>query len=90
MAGPKKKRTILMDEDESKVTPPSLASKVKSFASDHSNIIRPREGGVGGTIAKHPESSLKWKAGIIKSEATNSIGKKKGKSKLGAKVEFKF
>jgi hypothetical protein len=79
-----------MDEDESKVTPPSLASKVKSFASDHRNIIRPRDGGVGGTVDKTDDTSLKWKAGIIKSEAKDSRGKRKGKPKRGVQIEFKF
>ena len=90
MAEKKKKRTILMSEDPSEVSPRSLASKVKSFADSAHSVIRPRDGGIGGTLAKGDNSRLKWKAGIIKSEAKSAKGKRKGKPKRGIQIEFKF
>ena len=86
----KKKRTILMSEDPSEVTPQSLASRATSFVDTIRPLIRPRDGGVGGTLAKGDKSSLKWKAGIIKSDAKSAKGKRKGKSKRGIQIEFKF
>ncbi len=90
MAAPKKKRTILMDENPANVTKPSLASRATSFVDSVHSVIRPRDGGVGGTIAKIGDSRLKWKAGVIKSEAKNAKGKRKGKPKRGIQIEFKF
>ena len=95
MANKKKKKTILMSEDPSEVTPPSLSSRVKSFASIPRGVLRPRHGGFGGTIAKierktPPPVKIKWKAGIIKSKATSSSGRTRGKPKRGFEIEIKF
>jgi hypothetical protein len=81
----KKKRTILMSEDPSEVTPPSLASKVKSFASDVAGKFHGVKGGLG--VQTGP---AEFSMGVIKSEAMDSLGKRKGKTKLGAKVKFEF
>lgn len=91
----KKKRTILMDEDPSKVAKPSLASRINSFPRYVRRIIRPNTGGVGGTLLKFdrnnaPKASIKWKAGFIKSEAKSATGKRQGKPKRGIQIEFKF
>ena len=86
MAGPKKKkRTILMDEDESKVTKPSLSSKMKAGFSEAISKFHGVKGGVG--VKTGPGD---FSMGVLKSQAKDSRGKKKGKSKLGAKIEFKF
>ncbi len=95
MANKKKKRTILMSEDPAQVSPPSLSSKVSSFTSSMRRVIRPRHGGVGGTIAKidrnpPPPVTIKWKAGVIKSEAKSASGKTKGKPKSGFQIKVKF
>ena len=95
MANKKKKRTILMSEDSSEVSPPPLSSKVKSFASSVSKVVRPRSGGLGGTIAKierktPPPVKIKWKVGVIKSKAKSSSGRTRGKPKLGFQIKVKF
>jgi len=86
MAAPKKK-TILMDENEENVTPPSLASKVKSFAGEVIDKIHGVKGGLG--VRTGPAD---FTVGVIKSIMPKDplTGARRGKSKLGAKVEFKF
>ena len=85
MAKPKKKRTILMDKDPSKVTKPSLASKAKSFVGEVTSKFHGVKGGVG--VQTGP---AEFSMGVIKSKAKDSLGRKIGKGKLGAKFEFKF
>lgn len=83
----KKKKTILMDENSANVTPPSLASKVKSFAGEVIDKIHGVKGGLG--VRTGPAD---FTVGVIKSTMPKDplTGVRKGKSKLGAKVEFKF
>ncbi len=81
----KKKRTILMDEDESKVTPPSLASKVKSFGSEVTSKFHGVKGGVAVSVGP-----AEFSMGILKSGIKDALGKRKGQPKLGARFKMKF
>ena len=85
MSEKKKKRTILLDEDESKVTDSSLASKVKSFASEVAGKFSGAPSGVVTTFG-----STELSVGVIKSVAKDVRGERKSKPKLGAKVKFEF
>lgn len=63
MVGKKKKRTVLMSEDPSEVTPRSLASKVKSFVSSTIGRVHTKKGGIGAKVG--PAS---FSLGVIKSK----------------------
>ena len=74
-----------MDEDQSKVTKPSLASKVKSFTSEVTSKFHGVKGGVG--VRTGPAD---FSMGMLKSKARDDLGRRIGKGKIGAKIEFKF
>jgi hypothetical protein len=100
----KKKRTILMSEDPSEVTPPSVRTRTREIASSMRRYIRPRGVGFGGTIGKLSRKNggdikAKWKVGIMKGLASKGIrgnargpggGRLRGKSGPGFRFKISF
>lgn len=88
-----KKRTILLSEDLSEVSPPSLDSKAKSFASIIRKTIHPVRGGFESTLlsfGRKGKSKGRVVLGIGYSPKDKSPAKSRGKSHLGFKIEVKF
>ncbi len=91
MTGPKKKRTILMDEDPSKVTGPSLSSRVKSFGRAVSKKIHPVRGGIGGKLFKKktpPKMSISYAVGAVKGVKKKPKSLKQALANVRLKVKF--
>jgi len=101
----KKKRTILMSENPSRVSKApkpktSLASKIRGFATGTNKPFHARLGGVGGTIKTlhrklqsppaKPPRSIKYKAGIMKSGGSSKLAKLTGNTSSKKRRTFGF